>query len=569
MENYIEPTPRALIGASHLKPRNKIEAEVFEAWKNLNPSEAFTGGLKEYAGRVFIPKPKDVRTTLKRISELKARSKDPCEKALLASVSRRMELGEPEIFPEDVLGAFFSHMIKEGVNKEHLRKLANESIKELNAALEYTDKKWASGVKFLTLIRCYGLLEILDTAEKEAKDSALTKKIGIIRKLALKYAKRFNIPGFDYNATFDQTIALLKKGCDLGREKIYAQALRDLYDYEETPSQVEAAGLKMLESEFSAFQRITKLLAKEFKCEANAETLAKAIHKKRGLKQKQIIPFINEIRKTAQALCNKHLVGINPHYETQVLETPPYLTGVFPSGGAFFFDFLTAKSFQVFIATTDPHRSPHTVPAELLNLLVHEEYGHCVHGSNSSYAYGAKPSLTESLTSLMGNAISEGISFQREREFMDLLDEIAKMKKPGKEEKAFIDFCKKYGGFESLHREYEFYTRMWRVVRFLRVIGDARINSGKQNILEFVDWANKKTGLSKALVYFQVFPAHQGNGPGYASTYAIIGERIRAIQEKAKKNGVSLRDLNTYACSMGYPPKRVFEKRLLKYAKAA
>lgn len=552
-----------------MKPRNKIEAEVYEAWKKLNPSEAFGGGLKEYAGRVFIPKPKDVQNILRHTSQLKTRTKDPCEKALLATITRRMALGEPEIFPEDVTGAFFAHMIKEGVNKEHLRRLADESVKELNAALEYTNKKWAPGIKILTLIRCYGLLEILDTAEKEAKDPTLTRKIAAIRKLTRKYAKRFNIPSFDYNANFDQTYALLKKGCDLGREKIYAEALRDLYDYEETPREVEAAGLKMLESEFPAFQRIIKLLAKEFKCEANAETLAKAIHKKHGLEQKQIIPFIMAIRKSAQALCNKHLVGINPHYETQVLETPSYLTGVFPSGGAFFFDFLTAKPFQVFIATTDPHRSPHTVPAEILNLLVHEEYGHCVHGSNSSHAYGAKPTLTESLTSLMGNGISEGISFQREKEFMDLLDEIAEIKKPEKEEKVFIDFCKKYGGFESMRNEYEFYTRMWRIVRFLRVIGDARINSGKQNIVEFVEWAHKKTGLSKALVYFQVFPAHQGNGPGYASTYAIIGERIREIQEKAKKNGVSLRDLNTYACSMGFPSKRVFEKRLLKYAKAA
>lgn len=547
-----------------------MEAEVFEAWKTLSTADAFTGGLKEFAGRVFIPTPQNVKKTLQRISQLVKRTKDPSQKGLLASISRRMALGEPEFYPEDVLGAFFSHLIKEGVNKEHLRNLADEGIKALDGALLYANKKWAPGVKLLTQIRCYGLLEILDTAEKEAKDPVLTKKIATLRKLTLMYAKRFNVPGFDYDADFDKTYALLKKeGCDLGREKIYAEALRDLYDYEETPDEVEKAGLKMLESESPAFQRIVKLLAKEYKCEAQAETLAKAIHKKRGLKQKQIIPFIMSVRKPAQALCNKHLVGINPHYETQVIETPPYLTGVFPSGGAFFFDFLTSKPFQIFITTTDPHRSPHTVPSELLNLLVHEEYGHCVHGSNSSHAYRAKPSLTESLTSPMGNGISEGISFQRELEFQNLLDEIAAIKKPGKEEKDFIDFCKKYGGFEALRNEYEFYTRMWRVVRFLRVIGDARINSGKQNIVEFVEWAHKKTGLSKALVYFQVFPAHQGAGPGYASTYAIIGERIRAIQGKAKRNGVSLRDLNTYACSMGYPPKRVFEKRLLKYAKVA
>lgn len=552
-----------------MKSKSKLEAEVFEAWKTLYASDAFTGGLKEYAGRVFIPTPKNVRNILQRIARLEARSKHPSEKGLLASISRLIAIGEPGYFPGDILGAFFTHLIKEGINKPHLLRLSDESIKALKAALEYTDKKWAPGIKVLALIRCYGLLEILKTVESEAKDPAIAEKIGALRKLTIEYAKHFNVPGFNYNATFDQTYALLKKqGCDLGREKIYAQALRDLYDYEETPSQVEAAGLKMLESEFPAFQSIVKLLAKEFNSQANAEMLAKAIHKRRGLKQKQIIPFLMEIRKSAQALCNKHIVRINTQYKTQVIETPPYLTGIFPSGGAFFFDFLTAKPFQVFVATTDPHRSPSTVPAELLNLLVHEEYGHCVHGSNSVHAYAAKPTLAESLTSIMGGAISEGISFQREKEFMDLLDEIAKMKRPGREEKTFIDLCKKYGGFEAIRREYEFYTRMWRIVRFLRVIGDARINSGKQNIVEFVEWAHKKTGLSKSLVYFQVFPAHQGSGPGYASTYAIIGERIRSIQEEAKINGVSLRDLNTYACSMGFPPKRVFERRLLEYARA-
>lgn len=558
------------MGGWRLKPATKLEAEIYDLWKDERASEAFIGGLNEYAGRLFIPTPKNAKSTLNRMTELKKRSKNPSEKAFLASLQRQLELGEPQFFPEDILGAFFGILIKEGVNKQHLRQLADESVKELNAAMEYADKKWAPGVRFLAQIRVYGLLEILNTAEKEAKDPALTKKIAALKKLALKYAKQFNYPGFKYDATFDETFALLKKhGSELGRERIYAESLRDLYDYEESPAEVEKAGLKMLEEETPAFTRIVKLLSKQYKCQPQAEALAKTLHEKKGLKRNQIIPFLNEIRKHTLKLCNKHLVGINPEYETRVIETPPYLTGIFPSGGAFFFDFLTKKPFQIFVATTDPKRSPDTVPAALLNLIIHEEYGHCVHGSNSSHHYAAKPSLTESLTSPLGNAISEGISFQRELEFIDLLEEMAKMKKPGKEEKQFIDFCKKYGGFESMRNEYEFQTRMWRVVRFLRVIGDARINSGKQNIVEFVEWAHKKTGLSKALVYFQVFPAHQGNGPGYASTYAIVGERIRAIQAKAKNNKVNLRDFNSYACSMGYPPKRVFEKRLLKYAKAA
>ncbi len=107
---------------------------------------------------------------------------------------------------------------------------------------------------------------------------------------------------------------------------------------------------------------------------------------------------------------------------------------------------------------------------------------------------------------------------------------------------------------------------MWRIVRFLRIVGDVRINTGKQSLGDFIDWANKKTGLAKSTVYYQLFPAHQGLGPGYASTYAIIGESIREIQNKAVRNGKKLIDLNTYACSMGFPARTIFEQRLAAFA---
>jgi hypothetical protein len=68
------------------------------------------------------------------------------------------------------------------------------------------------------------------------------------------------------------------------------------------------------------------------------------------------------------------------------------------------------------------------------------------------------------------------------------------------------------------------------------------------------------------MVYHQLFPAHQGNGPGYASTYAIVGESIREIQNKAVRNGKKLLDFNTYACSMGFPARTIFEDRLRTFA---
>jgi len=171
------------------------------------------------------------------------------------------------------------------------------------------------------------------------------------------------------------------------------------------------------------------------------------------------------------------------------------------------------------------------------------------------------------LQSPAGSAVSEGISFHREVEFLDYLREIGQ-RKPTRTEYAFIRFLAKYGGAEAIFEEYNFFTHLWRIVRFLRVVGDARINSGKQDLMNFIDWANRETGLSKSLVYHQVFPAHQGNGPGYASTYAIVGESLAKIQRGALGRGKTLLDFNTYASSLGFPARSVFEEKLRAYSSA-
>ena len=67
--------------------------------------------------------------------------------------------------------------------------------------------------------------------------------------------------------------------------------------------------------------------------------------------------------------------------------------------------------------------------------------------------------------------------------------------------------------------------KAWRMTRFLRVVGDARINSGKQDLADFIEWGNKETGLSKSMVYFQLFPAHQGIAPG--ATVSTYGDNRR------------------------------------------
>jgi len=548
------------------KASSPAEAEIFELFKEHNPSGAYMSGLKEYAGKIFIPSKRNLERFSRRIDALRLKAENKSQLKLLESAAAWAGLEEPHMVPEMVLSAFFGYLVKEGINPSHMKGLSRNGLKAIQAATsEMAGKNWPTGLRLLALIRCDGLQEILKTIKKETDDKQLKESLDGLSEATRKFASIFRVKGFK-NQGFDEVYKIIKRdGADLGRKEIYAQALQRLWDYPETPTELEQKGMKYLERELPKFQRLTGKLAKKYRVPANAEKVSDAIKKQRAVKVDEIIPYLADLRKRVVKVVNKTIVKVNPKYDAKVVETPPYLSAIFPSGGAYFFDNFTDKPQQLFLCTTDPRRDPSTAPGELLNLLIHEEYGHCVHASNSSVAYAAKPTLVDMIWSPLGS-MSEGLSFQREIEFQDVLDRLRTRKGLSADEKSLVNFYEKHGGFDAIVEEYEFYTWMWRIVRFLRVIGDSRINSGKQDLADFIEWANKKTGLSKSMIYHQVFPAHQGAGPGYASTYAIIGESIREIQNKALRNGKSLLDFNTYACSMGFPARTVFEDRLRAFA---
>jgi len=548
-----------------IKPSSPIEKEVFEIWKELSPSSAFSAGLGQYAGHIMIPDAERLRKLENKIDEVIGRSVSQVERKFLSSIKTYNFLGEAQIVPDMALDAFFTHMIKEGVRSKHMISLAQDAVKALKVySVAISKKPCPTGIRVLTSIRCHGLKEVIRSVRKASLSRALHYALEELAVAVDEYSSSFGVKGFK-NAGFEEIVEVAKDGCELGREENLASTLTSLFDYIESPSELESKGIAMLARELPAFRRLTSSLAQKLQVEARAEVVASELSRKRGLKPMKILSFIRAIRRVTIKLVDRFIVHVNPRYKTKVIETPSYLSGIVPSGAAYFHDFLTNKPFQLFLATVDPRRAPMSVPGELLNLLVHEEYGHCVHSSNSAYHYVAKPSLVELLPSMAGSAISEGISFQREVDFLKYLKDL-RARTPSPVEKPFIVLAARFGGLGQLVEEYEFYTQMWRIIRFLRVIGDARINSGKQKLLEFIDWAHAETGLNKSLIYHQLFPAHQGNGPGYASTYAIIGEIVAEMQQLAQRNGRDLVAFNTFACSMGFPPRSVFEERLEEYA---
>lgn len=541
------------------------EDRIVTFWKELFPSSAYLLGFDEYAGQLFIPTEANLARALRRLRRLKRWTADEIERKVLDSFEADLLFKEPSRPIDKMIEAIFVHLVKEGLQVDHMHsllKLVNRSLTALRK--RYKSMKVLPTIRVLALYRCNGLDSILETVGRQTKSVKLRKAVRAARSGVAQLKRILAVEGFT-DGTFHEAMSILEKqGQEMGRRTFYRVALKKAWDYSETPDELERRALRWLRAEMPLFRDVVERIAKDCECLADPEAVSEAIQRRHPLKPKELIRLAKRVRGIVQRLVSESVVGINPHYRTKVIETPPYLTGTLPTGAAQFFDTFT-DPFQYFFITTDKRRNPVKTFADLLDLLVHEEYGHCVHHSNSAHRYAASPRRIELIDTFHIGPTSEGISFQRELEFLNAVKKLERKKKLTLAERDYVRLMKKMGGLKVVNRELEFEVMKGRITRFLRVIGDARINSGKQGLRDFIRWAHLETGLSESHIYFNLFPAHEGAFPGYATCYAVVGQQIREIQRKLKSQS-QLMKLNSYASSLGYPPRSVFIKRLKKFA---
>ena len=550
-------------------PDTKLENEIFEAVKEISPSSAYLVGFNDYAGKLFVGSDANTKAALKRVRGLRRRSKTTIQRKVLDSLETGLLYDEPQPVLDDVVGTIFVHLVKEGINDKHMLSLLGYAAKSIEASRNrFSDRKVPTGVKALTLYRLGGVMEILDTVKGQSKNEKVRDACDRVKSLAAEYVKMFELKGFGKGEFPNVEKVFREQGFDLGRKGFYETALKKGFDYHETPAQLEKNAITWIDEELPKFQAVTRRLAKQLGCKPVPEEVEKAINARHKLDPKKLVATTQELRKIVQKFVESDVHGINPKYKTTVIETPEYLSGTIPTGAAQFFDTFTKKPFQVFFQTTDPKRDPDKSVPALLNLLVHEEYGHCVHHSNSVVGLVGKVPLLQLLPGTpIAGPITEGLSFNREIEVFEASKKLEGKKRLNKAEKAYVRLMDRYGGLKQINLELEFMTRRWRIVRFLRVVGDVRINTGKQGLIEFVDWGHERTGVPRSSVYFQLFPAHEGIFPGYATNYAVMGQEIRGMEKKIKDDG-KRHKFSTYLCSIGFPPRSIYRKMLQDYARS-
>ena len=546
-------------------PRS-LDDDIVALWKEVSPSAAYLLGFEDYAGKLFIPTEQNLKDALEKVRALRRRAENDVQAKVLDSMEITLLLPEPQPILNDIVESIFVHLTKEGVNEKHLTALIAASSKAVDATQKrFKGVKVPSAVKALTLYRLDGVLEVLDSVKRATKSTKLKEDCDRLSEKVSKFVSLFQLEGFG-KGTFEEVEQVFsKQAFVLGREKFYRAALEAGFDYGETPDELERKALGWIDAELPKYRDVVKRLAKHYRCKPIPEEVERKIVERQKLKPQQLLKVTNAIRKVVQEFTDESVTRINKKYKTKVIDTPPFLSGMMPTGAATFFDTFTKKPFQIYFLTSDPKRDPAKSVSQLIDLLVHEEYGHCVNHSNSASGISGKVPQIELINTLLVGPVSEGLSFNREREFLEVSLALQGKGSLTKAERDYVALLEQYGGLELLNMELEFEIRKWRLIRFLRVVGDVRINTNKQSLFEFIDWAHKHTGVPRSNVYFQLFPAHEGMFPGYATCYAVVGEEIREIEEKLTDPKKRIK-FSTYLSSIGFPPRSVYRQRLEDFA---
>jgi hypothetical protein len=463
-----------------------------------------------------------------------------------------------------MIWTLFGYLMKEGTNSQYFPSLIEQMDQSLdNLSKIYKLDELPIELKIIVSNNGNGLVGLLKTISDETDSEKLKKRIEDVSTKIRRYISQASVEGLE-KGDFSEVYPILKhlsKG-DLGRKTSYPQLIKEQYDYYETPDEIEKKGLLWLDSELPDLISTASELAAIYEIKDTIEQVDSELSKRRNIDKTELVSFILDFRTKTRVVVEKYLVKINPRYDTRIIETPDYLLNLIPTAAMTLFDTLTEHPFNVLFVTTDEKGSPPTSAIDLFQLIIHEEYGHCVNFSNSAMGFAAKPDLIEKLDSSLHFPISEAISFHREIETQTLIEELAKMdrKELSKEETELLDAMASWGNLNEVILESRFLILKWRIIRFLRAIGDVRINMNKQSVVEFVEWASKKTGFSEKAIYDQIFFFQEN--PGIAPCYSIAGMALKDIQDEARRKGKDILEFNTKASSLGFPARSIFEERL-------
>lgn len=544
-------------------PASKLSADektLLQTWRTAFPRQAYASGFREHAGTVPLPHARtdaQVEATLERLGQ----SEDESIAAAATSLAAAHRFREPFVPIEQAVWAYQTHLVLEGPKNPHLAALNRCVAKSFPAWAAAVGKEASAAQRLFLGWHTHGFRTLIASLQRSLPPR-LHPGLRSALEAMERYVKPFDPPACD--GSFEQSYPLLDASDGFARPRHYPEFLRDLYALPETPTDVEEAGAKLLREELANLRRLTGELAAAYDCQAEPRIVKRELARARNGHQGGPLAVTGQLRELLAPVARKHLVAVTTRYQTNLVETPSYLEATLPTAAAAGFGLFTEKPFNYYFLTTGEGRAAPSGFPELYQTLAHEEFGHCVHFSNSATLHGPyKPRLAELLPTPLGRPMSEGISFNMEWMSVDLLRSLLGSPARDRREDALITFATQRTKPDRLLLESEFEVAFWRVLRFLRAVGDVRLNLHGEKPLRFLEWAERETGIGKKTVFDQVVTFQ--DSPGYAPCYAMAGDRFRRLLQRAEHQGTPRKAFNTYVSCLGYPAQRLFEKRVRKH----
>ena len=536
-----------------------IEEKIVDLWMWVDPISAYTQGVEECAGKVFVHSDENLRYFEKKADEYIGNAEDFVQEKVLRCIKLSTLFWEPQQTVSSALWGIFSYLVKEGARPKSMPQLLGGIAKNVEIDMEMKPEHVPVEIKIIVNNACRGLIDILNAIDATG-DKNLERTLENLRSTCTKYMKIYSVKGLKKGG-FDEIFPILEAEGerDIGRKNIYPHILVDMFDYPESYTEIEDKSLGWLNEELPHLNKLASEISGMLGCEDRVESVAEGMRKDVVLRGKEILGFVTKMREVIMPFVNEKIVKIWEGYDTRVIETPDYLLNFIPTAAMTPLNMLTDAPFNIFFVTTSERMSPSASPADLILTLVHEEYGHCVNFTNSAVGFAHKPRKIEIIDTNLNRPITEGIAFHREEEF---LSKIREAHESGKKNKV-LEAIGRVIEVEKFLLYEDFMVSMWKVIRYLRAIGDVRVNMHKQSVAEYVEWASKKTGLSKKIIFDQFFIFVEM--PGYAPCYSMGGKSIAEIQNKKVNEGRDLVEFNTFASSRGFPPRTVYERDLMNW----
>ena len=336
--------------------------------------------------------------------------------------------------------------------------------------------------------------------------------------------------------------------------KFYDEFLRKVYDYPETASELLANAIQWIDDLkpklSESIHRVAKILNLDEKSYtiSDIET-AISKNKKYLVPPNELIPRTEQLRTILLPFVNKYVVSVPPKYDVKIIPSPSYL-GITTAAALWYNQLLPNGDAPnlLYLVNIDPKLSPMSNMGAVLNIWTHEEMGHDINAFDVSQNKSLY--FADKLENSFLGPISEGISFHRESQ---VLDAIIKYRSQDADVDALLT--------PELLEFATFATYRNQMIRYLRVVGDVVLNSDVNTLPEFLQWAEENTGIDGKTMYYQLFPLHEASGAGYATAYAVVGNKLADIDKHISTVERKI-EFNNAAASMGWLPTSIFLSRL-------